>query len=97
MGTKNNPGSFDCYQAAMPNEPMFILLARDPDAPMLVELWAKIREKHGCSHHTGSSHTDKVKEAREVAAAMVAYLDSDEYKEYLSEKNADRNFHHPEN
>jgi len=43
MGTKNNPGEFDCYENAEPDEPMFILLARDPLAPLLVELWADVR------------------------------------------------------
>lgn len=40
MGTKTNPGHFDCYRAAEPNEPMFILLARDPQAAFLVRRWA---------------------------------------------------------
>jgi hypothetical protein len=43
MGTKNNPGQFDCYANAEPDEPMFILLARDPLAPILVRLWAELR------------------------------------------------------
>lgn len=30
MGTKSNPTQFDCYANALPDEPMFILLARDP-------------------------------------------------------------------
>ncbi|HAW11807.1 MAG TPA: aspartate decarboxylase, partial [Chloroflexi bacterium] len=30
MGTKNNPGKFDCYDDAHPDEPMFVLLGRDP-------------------------------------------------------------------
>lgn len=45
MGTKNKPGEFDCYANAEPDEPMFILLARDPLAPLLVSLWAKMRQK----------------------------------------------------
>jgi hypothetical protein len=44
MGTKNNPGAFDCYANAAPDEPMFILLARDKHAPTLVWLWALMRE-----------------------------------------------------
>ena len=40
MGTKNNPGDFDCYTAAEPDEPMFVLLARDPLAPELIRNWA---------------------------------------------------------
>lgn len=39
MGTKLNPGKFDCYDAALPDEPMFVLLARDEDAAALVEEW----------------------------------------------------------
>jgi hypothetical protein len=40
MGTKEKPGQFDCYELALPDEPMFILLARDPSAPATVEAWA---------------------------------------------------------
>lgn len=40
MGTKNNPGDFDCYDAAEMDEPMFILLGRDENASKLVEQWA---------------------------------------------------------
>lgn len=40
MGTKNNPGDFDCYSAAEPDEPMFVLLARDDLASVVVRGWA---------------------------------------------------------
>lgn len=43
MGTKNNPGKFDCYENAKPDEPMFVLLARDPIAPFLVSIWSSVR------------------------------------------------------
>lgn len=66
MGTKNNPGQHDCYDKADPDEPMFVLLARDPLAPILVELWASMRE-----HLAGNPA--KVKEARGCAAAMRSY------------------------
>lgn len=45
MGTKNNPGNFDCYKNALPDEPIFILLARDPDFRRLIHKWAKRRMK----------------------------------------------------
>lgn len=45
MGSKTNPGEFDCYGTALPDEPMFVLLARDEFAPDLVELWAALRAK----------------------------------------------------
>jgi len=40
MGTKNQPAKFDCYANALPDEPMFVLLARDQFAPELVDQWA---------------------------------------------------------
>ncbi len=43
MGTKNNPGKFDCYANASPDEPMFVLLGRDRLASHLVSIWSKIR------------------------------------------------------
>lgn len=67
MGTKNNPGKFDCYANAAPDEPMFILLGRDVDAPGLVRLWATLRERRGES-------PVKVEEARDCADNMEAYL-----------------------
>lgn len=67
MATKNNPGKFDCYANAEPDEPMFILLARDPMAPILVELWASLR-----AHAAGNP--SKVAKARAVAAAMRRWV-----------------------
>ena len=43
MGTKNDPGEYDCYANAKDDEPMFVLLARDPIAPVLVHLWVMMR------------------------------------------------------
>ena len=67
MASKNNPGRFDCYSNAHPDEPMFVLLGRDPDAPLLVERWADIREANG-------EDASKVAEARTCAASMRAWL-----------------------
>lgn len=63
MGTKNNPGSFDCYTNAAPDEPMFVLLGRDKHAPILVELWTKQRADEG-------EDPAKVEEALKCAKAM---------------------------
>lgn len=43
MGTKNEPALFDCYKNAEPDEPLFVLLARDKYAPHLVRQWAHQR------------------------------------------------------
>jgi hypothetical protein len=45
MGTKNEPGTFDCYDVAEDDEPMFVLLARDKSAPDLVRQWAEQRAR----------------------------------------------------
>ena len=47
MGTKNNPGQFDCYANAEPDEPMFVLLGRDRHAARLVRIWALLRARDG--------------------------------------------------
>lgn len=67
MGTKNNPGEFDCYANAEDDEPMFILLARDPEAPALVRRWAKMREAHG------EPDVAMLTEAQECAEDMVLW------------------------
>lgn len=66
MGTKNNPGKFDCYAAAQPDEPMFVLLARDRHMPALVWIWASLRELDG-------EDPEKVTEARDCAQAAVEW------------------------
>lgn len=63
MGTKNNPGKFDCYANAEPDEPMFVLLGRDKLGPLLVKLWAVIRWLAG-------EDRAKVAEAIQCATAM---------------------------
>lgn len=45
MSTRENPGAFDCYHKAAPDEPMFTFLARDPIGGELVMLWAFLRDK----------------------------------------------------
>jgi hypothetical protein len=63
MATKNNPGKYDCYMNAAPDEPMFVLLGRDKMAPALVREWAAKREAAG-------ETAEKVAEARACAVAM---------------------------
>ena len=45
MATKNNPGQFDCYDKAEPDEPIFTLLGRDEDAPLLIQIWVELRRR----------------------------------------------------
>jgi hypothetical protein len=76
--SKNNPSKFDCFAAAAPDEPMFVLLARDPSAPFLVGLWALIREDLG-------GDSEKIEEARECAETMEHWL-----KEHADAKKTDK-------
>lgn len=69
MGTKNNPGAFDCYANAHPDEPMFILLGRDRHGPMLVRLWSIVRFLNG-------EKWPKVVEAWRCARAMDQWRQS---------------------
>ncbi|WP_119301113.1 hypothetical protein [Dongia deserti] len=46
MGTKNNPGDYDCYAKAHADEPMFTLLGRDRTAHHLVAIWSALRGGH---------------------------------------------------
>lgn len=46
MGTKNNPGVFDCYNKIEDDEPFFVLRSNDETAADFVELWADI---HGAN------------------------------------------------
>ncbi|MFN3464449.1 MAG: hypothetical protein ACK4X1_10260 [Terricaulis sp.] len=89
MGTKNNPGQFDCYTAADPDEPMFILLARDELAGTLVLMWGLLRLgefealdectrtlKHLARRYVDNADLQKANEAAECARAMTAWIDA---------------------
>lgn len=69
MATKNNPGKFDCYEKAEPDEPVFVLLGRDPAAAFCVTLWLALREEL-------DGPGEQIDEARVCAAAMEAWAES---------------------
>ncbi len=73
MGTKNNPGAFDAYEKAEPDEPMFTLLARDPLAPDIVRQWA---DAYGarCGIDPPAKQNQKINEAYQCADAMEKWL-----------------------
>jgi hypothetical protein len=73
MGTRNRPGKYDCYHAALDDEPMFVLLARDPSAPSKVRAWAYDREKAIEQGERPDSDRNMVAEARECADDMEAW------------------------
>lgn len=68
MGTKNNPGKFDCYAKADPDEPIFILRAKDPLASFLVNLWASFAK----TMHEDITE-EKINEAKATADEMLMW------------------------
>ena len=74
MATKNNPGAFDCYANAEPDEPMFVLLGRDPAAPEAIFDWAEHRMDLG----KNKPGDPQIVEALECATAMVEYRNARE-------------------
>ena len=80
MGTKNNPGEYDCYEKAEPDEPMFILLARDPKAPNLIRTWVTNRLL------SGDKNIEKLVEAIQCADAMDKWF-TESMKEKMRRNN----------
>ena len=77
MGTKIEGDP--CYDAALPDEPMFVLLARDPQAPQAVRDWAAQRAALIAAGERPTSDMVKVIEAGRLADRMVAWrADADE-------------------
>ena len=78
MGTKANPGKFNCYAKAADDEPIFVLRASDPLAPDVVGYWADryhLQKEIGNSVGNGpevltASQHAKYAEARACAIAM---------------------------
>lgn len=65
MATKRKPGKYDCYEKAGDDEPMFILLGRDPTAWLVVTLWVRLRMYLGQRVSDG-----QIDEARQCAQEM---------------------------
>lgn len=66
MGTKNDPGAYDCHTAAAPDEPIFTLRANDPLAPVLVQRWAH-------DYLANGGNPEKAEEALKCAREMIAW------------------------
>lgn len=62
--TKDSPSEFDGYTKALPDEPTFTLLARDPQAPQLIRQWARDRRLRE------GTDTPKTESAFAIADAM---------------------------
>jgi len=72
MGTKNNPGKFDCYNKLEPDEPHFVVMGRDAVGWVAVLMWIGSRLEMATVQATPMSQEeiDKLLEARDCARAM---------------------------
>jgi hypothetical protein len=104
MGTKNDPGKFDCYAALDPNEPHFVLRSTDKLAPGLVRVWTALRENNPIgaldefttlvktAEWYENPNRDKLGEALNCAAAMEDWRESPKctnHPERVSRTNLD--------
>lgn len=73
MGTRKNPGKYDCAASALPDEHTFTLLARDPSFAPLVREWARMRRLAIKMGLAPKSDLPKCREAERLAAAGEAW------------------------
>lgn len=80
MGTKLDPGKYDCYENALPDEPMFVLLARDPHFHHLVNEWVYLREQDIHAGRRPESDLAMIHEARVCAQSALVWRDQNNGK-----------------
>jgi hypothetical protein len=78
MGTKLQELRNGCFAAAMDDEPMLVLLARDVSAPPHARSWADQREADIAAGRKPASDMEKVHEVRRLADEMEAWRESND-------------------
>jgi len=73
MGTKRNPGAYDCYAALDDDEPHFVLRAKDASSPWMVQKWAENRAREIRLGLRPKSDEAKVVEALQCADDMIKW------------------------
>jgi hypothetical protein len=73
MGTKLQELRDGCFARAMDDEPMFVLLGRDPRAPTLVRDWATQRRADISLGKRPAADMDQVNYAFELADQMESW------------------------
>lgn len=77
MGTKTEPGNFDCYSKAGDKEELFTLRAHDPLAPWVIRFWCILRYfKEYFDANPSELPSSKLKEAWTCAKKMEAWRSS---------------------
>lgn len=73
MGTRLDETMGGCFAKALPGEIMFVLLARDPHMPDLIEKWAQQRELEIRCGERPESDREQVAEARRCIERAKAW------------------------
>lgn len=77
--TKADPGPFDAFDKARPDEPIFVLLGRDPSAPATVTEWCRLRRNRALKEFDHSSDA-LAAELRQCAEAEAIALGMGDYR-----------------
>jgi len=78
MGTKLEELRDGCFARAMDDEPMFVLLARDARAPVMVRAWATQRKADISMGRKPASDMAVVEEAFACAEKMEAWREAND-------------------
>lgn len=76
MGTINQPSQYDCASKLLPDEPNFLLLGRDKCAPVVVWLWAVLREIHAREKPNPDAEREQALEARQIVIDMFNWQEA---------------------
>lgn len=83
--TLADPGNLDCLAKAEADEPMFILLARDPAAPAVIRQWAEDRIA-GHARYELDDQTEHARAARQIADAMELWREANPGKRQTAQE-----------
>lgn len=87
MATKLKADETDCYARLAPDEPYFVLMARDPDFGIIVRIWAHFRNQQIA--HGG--RPDTTEERLQIVEAQSCASDGDIWgREYRARKELAR-------
>lgn len=78
MGTKLTEMRDGCFHKALDDEPMFVLLARDPAAPNHVRTWAAMRKQEVQEGKRPSSDLAQIQEAEHLADRMEHWREAND-------------------
>ena len=86
MGTKKQPGRFDCYGDAGEDEPIFVLRANDPAAIAAIHAWMQARHLHNFIDGAKLIEREKARlqSAQEVIHEMTAWQEAQKHQKSLS-------------